>query len=103
MGKGDNKVRQKSASSEVMPREILFSTTNYVIIGAGLLLVIIGLFVMSGGHNGPDEWDADAIYSFTRITVAPVLILTGLAVVVVAIFKDSKGERPSTINTEEAS
>lgn len=104
MGKGDNKVRQRSASSEAMPKELLFSTTNYAIIGAGLVLVIIGLFVMSGGHNGPDEWKAEEIYSFNRITLAPIIILTGLAVVVVAIFKNSGKEEPTVnrSNKEEA-
>lgn len=102
MGKGDKKVRQRSASSKDMPKELLFSTTNYAIIGIGLLLVIIGLFVMSGGHNGPDEWNAGEIYSFNRITLAPMIVLTGLGVVVVAIFKNNTKEEPTmNFNTEE--
>jgi hypothetical protein len=35
----------------------------------------------------PDVWDDNIIYSFRRVTLAPILILAGLAVEVVAIFK----------------
>lgn len=90
MGKGDDKRGAKR--SEVAPKELLFSKQNYIIIGVGLVLVILGLFLMSGGQNGADEWIADEIYSFRRITLAPLVILIGLGVVVVAIFKSSGKE-----------
>ncbi|MEL6123892.1 MAG: DUF3098 domain-containing protein [Bacteroidota bacterium] len=35
----------------------------------------------------PDVWEDDRIYSFRRITLAPIVILTGLAIEVYAIFK----------------
>ena len=101
MGKGDKQPRHRAALGEAAPKQILFSKNNYIIIGVGLLLVAIGFFVMSGGHNGPDEWNADAIYSFPRLTLAPIIILTGLSVVVVAIFKDNKGERIETVSQSE--
>jgi len=76
-------------------KELLFSKTNYIIIVAGLIIVILGFFLMSGGHNEPDEWHADVIYSFMRITVAPLIILSGLGVVIFAIFKSSDNETQS--------
>jgi len=36
----------------------------------------------------PDTWDEDRIYSFRRITLAPLVIVIGLVVEVYAIFKD---------------
>jgi hypothetical protein len=109
MGKGDNKKSKKSTGREVetneagmdntavrkrrtkkeggSEKEIFFSRDNYIIIGVGLVIVVLGLFLMSGGNNGPDEWDINEIYSSRRITLAPMVILAGLAVVILAIFK----------------
>ena len=55
---------------------------------AGVGLIALGIFLMSGGEM-PDSntWDPDLIYSFRRITLAPIVILVGLAFQFVAIFK----------------
>jgi hypothetical protein len=81
-----------SARGKKVEKELLFSKTNYIIIGVGLMMVIIGFFLMSGGHNEPDEWHPDVIYSFVRITISPIVILSGLGVVIFAIFKSSDDE-----------
>lgn len=61
---------------------------NFILFGVGLGLVILGLFVMSGGSMpDPNTWDPNIIYSFRRITLAPILMLSGFAVVVYGIFK----------------
>jgi len=105
MSKGDNQ-REESIEAtkaaevarrrgEKVQKELLFSKTNYLIIGLGLFMVILGLFLMSGGHNDPNEWKPDVIYSFVRITIAPLVILSGLGVVIFAIFKSSDDEVPT--------
>ncbi|MFT5645564.1 MAG: uncharacterized membrane protein YuzA (DUF378 family) [Aureispira sp.] len=81
-----------AARGKKVEKELLFSKTNYIIIGVGLVMVIMGFFLMSGGHNEPDEWNPDVIYSFMRITIAPLVILGGLGVVIFAIFKSSDDE-----------
>jgi hypothetical protein len=35
----------------------------------------------------PDVWDASHIYSFRRTVLAPVVMLAGIAIEIVAIFK----------------
>lgn len=56
---------------------------------AGLALIAVGMFLMSGGQSNTDPavFNRDAVYSSTRITVAPLLILVGLIIEVIAIFK----------------
>lgn len=63
-----------------------FGKQNYVWMAAGALLIIIGMFLMSGGKSNvnPAVFDAQAVYSPVRITVAPVLIIIGLVVEVLA-------------------
>jgi hypothetical protein len=92
-----SKKRTRRAVEE--PTPLLFSKENYIIIGVGLFVVIVGMFLMSGGQNASDEWIADEIYSFRRITLAPFVVLLGLAVVVLAIFKSPKEHTPINLNT----
>ena len=43
---------------------------------------------MAGGRGTEySEFDIDKIYSFRRITLAPIVILSGLGVVIFAILK----------------
>lgn len=66
---------------------MLFSRKHYIFIGVGIITVLIGFFLMSGGAM-PDEntWDPSSIYSFRRITLAPFVVLVGLAIVGYALF-----------------
>jgi len=70
----------------------LFSKENYIWMLAGLVLIALGMFLMSGGksNENPAVFDKDAIYSPIRITVAPILIIAGLVVEVFAIFRKTK-------------
>jgi len=47
---------------------------------------------LSGGasNKDPKVFDKDAVYSMTRITIAPVLILAGLVIEIFAIFRKPK-------------
>jgi hypothetical protein len=69
----------------------LFSKENYYWMIAGIALVAIGILLMSGGKSAdPNVFKADEVYSFRRITLAPILILIGLGIEVYAIFKKPK-------------
>jgi len=81
--------KRRAQKKVVLKKEIFYAKENYTIIGVGLAIVILGLVLMSGGYNTPDNWDVNEIYSFRRITLAPIVILSGLAVVIFAIFKSS--------------
>jgi hypothetical protein len=67
----------------------LFEKKNLIWMLAGLALISVGMFLMSGGQSNTDPavFNRDAVYSSTRITVAPLLILAGLIIEVIAIFK----------------
>jgi hypothetical protein len=69
----------------------LFDKDNYRWMIAGVVLILIGFALMSGGKSpDPHKFDYDAIYSFRRITLAPIVILLGFAVEVYAIMKKPK-------------
>ena len=67
----------------------LFGKKNVSWMLGGLLLIAVGMFLMSGGQSNTDPavFNRAAVYSSTRITIAPILILAGLVVEIIAIFK----------------
>ena len=70
----------------------MFTKENYVWMAIGLVVITIGMFLMAGGRSNenPAMFDEKAVYSFTRITVAPILILAGLVIEIFAIFRTPK-------------
>lgn len=70
----------------------MFSKENYTWMLAGILVIALGMFLMAGGKSNTDPavFNKEAVYSSTRITVAPILILAGLVLEVYAIFKKPK-------------
>jgi hypothetical protein len=57
----------------------------------GGVIIALGMFLMSGGKsNDPKIFDTKEVYSTTRITIAPILIILGLVIEIFAIFKKPK-------------
>ncbi len=92
---------RKPAPAPVRPREqreslfstgsneLIFGRQNFQWMGIGLGLVILGLVLMMGGKQpSPDVWDESQIYSFRRITLAPLCMVAGFLVVIYGIFKN---------------
>jgi uncharacterized membrane protein len=73
----------------------LFGKENYRWMAIGLVVMVLGLLLMIGGKSkDPNVFDPNQVYSFRRITVAPILILAGLVLEIVAIFKKSEARKP---------
>jgi len=71
--------------------QALFGKINYRWMLIGMAVMALGLILMAGGKSkDPNVFDPKEVYSFTRITIAPILILAGLAIEIVAIFKKPK-------------
>lgn len=80
--------RKTSSTSTVAKEPLIFGKQNYIWMGIGLGLISLGLILMSGGSMpSPDVWDENIIYGFRRTVLAPLLMLAGLVVEVIAIFK----------------
>ncbi|MFI5149898.1 MAG: DUF3098 domain-containing protein [Bacteroidia bacterium] len=63
---------------------------NYYYLIAGVALVVLGFVLMSGGgSDDPNKFNPE-IFSPRRITVAPIMILSGYIVVLVGIMKKPK-------------
>lgn len=76
----------------------LFDRSNYLWMGIGFICIVIGFLLMIGGKSpDPHQFLYDEIYSFRRITLAPLLILIGFAIEAYAIMKLPA----DTVKTEE--
>lgn len=73
------------------PLTSLFTNDNYKWMAIGAIVVVLGMFLMSGGRNeNPNQFDPKLVYSTTRITIAPITILLGLMIEIYAIFRKPK-------------
>lgn len=58
---------------------------NYILLAVGFVIVVIGYFLMSGGKSPDPKVFSTEQFDPIRITVAPILILLGFAINVVAL------------------
>jgi len=77
----------KNSSSNSFP----FGKENYTLMFIGLGVIILGFVLMAGGKSAdPKIFNEAEIYSTTRITIAPILVIIGLIIEGYAIMKKSK-------------
>lgn len=82
---------EKLTTDKKQTPNTLFGKENYIWILAGLAVMLLGLLVMAGGNSkDPNVFSNNEVYSFRRITLAPILILLGLGIEVFAIFRKPK-------------
>jgi len=82
--------------------QFLFDRNNFKYVLIGLGLMILGFLLMIGGKTTDSNvYNADELYSFRRITLAPILIIAGLIVQIYAILlKPKKIEEAILAETE---
>jgi hypothetical protein len=69
----------------------IFDSVNYKLMIAGGVLILVGILLMIGGKSAdPNVFDPKEVYSFQRITLAPLFIIAGLVVEIYAIMKNSE-------------
>jgi hypothetical protein len=69
----------------------MFAKENYMWMIGGVVVIALGMLLMAGGKSSnPAVFDQKEVYSPVRITYAPLLILIGLGLEIVAIFKKPK-------------
>jgi len=67
--------------------QFAFTRINFIILSVGLAVLLIGYLLMTGGgSDDPNVFNED-IFSVRRITVAPIVVMLGYAVIFYAIVK----------------
>lgn len=71
-------------------QHFVFGKMNYILLFAGLALIAIGyLLMMGGGAENPAEFNPE-IFSTTRVTIAPAILVLGFVVEIFAIMWSPK-------------
>lgn len=70
--------------------EFALEKINYIIIGIGVALIVLGFILMSGGRVEDPNIFNEEIFSFRRITLAPLVVLAGFMVNIYGILKRPK-------------
>jgi len=79
-----------------------FQKLNYKVLLIGLAINIVGFLLMIGGEStDPNKFDASALFSPIRITVSPILIISGYLVMIYAIMKQPKKATKDSMKVED--
>ncbi len=83
MGKELKKDREPAQENPRMP----LTRRNYILLAVGFAVIILGFILMAGGSSdSPDEFNY-AMFSWRRITLAPILVIGGFVIEIFAILK----------------
>lgn len=74
-------VKSETKSNHVKA-EFVFGKNNYMLMIIGFVVLVIGFVVMYGGKED--------IYSFRRITLAPIIVIAGFVIEIFAILVKPK-------------
>lgn len=82
------KVRARfNAATDKNDELMTLTIKNYILLIAGFVVIIIGMVLMAGGgSDDPNVFNYD-MFSWRRITLAPILIVGGFAFEVYALLK----------------
>ena len=81
--------KRKEASKPVF----VFGKKNYKFMFIGLAIIALGFILMSGGGSDDPNVFNPEIFSAQRISVAPIVVLVGFAIVMVGIFKKNSPDK----------
>jgi len=85
-----NTQKQSPEALREKQRQMPLTFTNYKLMLIGLAIIVIGFILMTGGgSDNPNEFNWE-MFSFRRITLAPIVVLAGFAFEIYAIMKKPK-------------
>ncbi len=79
--------QDKQKQTEQSAVTFAFGRANYRLLLIGLAFIVVGFLLMIGGGSDDPNVFSDKIFSFRRMTLAPILILAGYVIEIFAIMK----------------
>lgn len=84
--------KENQTSSERNDSRMPLTWRNYILLAIGFAVIVLGFVLMAGGgSDSPDEFNY-AMFSWRRITLAPILVIGGFVVEIFAIMKRFRNE-----------
>jgi len=73
--------------------DFVFKKKNYILLISGLVLILAGVFLMMGGESEDPNVFSEDIFNFQRLTLAPILIVSGFILEIFAIMLKSDNKK----------
>ena len=73
--------------------DFVFKKRNYILLISGLILILSGIFLMMGGESEDPNKFSEEIFNFQRLTLAPILIVSGFVLEIFAIMLKSENKK----------
>jgi len=87
---GTTPATARTATKDKAEIDFAFGRINYIYMLVGMAFIAVGFIMMSGGRSGDPSVFNPEIFSFRRITLAPVLVIVGYIIEVYAIVKKAE-------------
>lgn len=85
-----NQVNKTTPSNNSNDGKFALSRENYKLLLIGFAIIVLGFILMAGGGSDDPTVFSEDIFSFRRITLAPIVVLFGFAFEIYAIMKRPK-------------
>lgn len=80
-------IEKFNAVEDKNDEQMALSMKNYILLAIGFMVIVLGMVLMcGGGSESPEEFNY-AMFSWRRITLAPLLIVGGFAFEIYALLK----------------
>lgn len=90
MAKDIKKPQAKTTDAADNQKVMPFGKMNYILVIVGIALIALGFILMIGGGSSDPDVFNEEMFNFRRLTLAPILVLAGFVVEIVAIFWKGK-------------
>ena len=81
-------------------KKFAFDKTNFILLAAGMVVIIIGFLLMSGPGSTETAFEPD-IFSVRRIKVAPIVCFVGFIFMIYGILRKPSNKTTTNNKKEE--
>ncbi len=78
------------AKKEIQETGFALGKENYKLMAIGFAIIVIGFILLSGGGSDDPNVFSEELFSFRRLTIAPILLFVGFVFEIYAIMKKPK-------------
>jgi len=72
-------------SQEENSNDAVLGKTNYILLAVGFVILIIGYILLTGGKAPNPKVFSTELFTTTRVTISPILIIIGFAIEIIAL------------------
>jgi len=80
------------AKKEIKETGFALGKENYKLMAIGFAVIVVGFILLSGGGSDDPNVFSEDLFSFRRLTIAPIVLLAGFVFEIYAIMKKPKDD-----------